>query len=250
MNAFQVRLSPIDEERFGIRTARAMVTAPEEVGRVLEFCQTHQVAFLIARCPVAELHTVQAMEQQGFLLMDTLLYYVRHLTKFPIPEDRAQSLVRPIRPGEEAQVREIAAQSFQGYYGHYHADPRLDRTKCDEAYVSWAVRSATSREVADEVLVAEIDDRLAGFATLRQNNDLEGEGVLYGVAPWAQGRGIYRSFMIQSMEWGRAQGFERMLYSTQVTNVAVQKVWVRVGAELNHAYYTFHRWFDEAGYSV
>jgi predicted acetyltransferase len=214
------------------------------VTRTLDFCKKNQVAFLIVRCPASTLPTVQAMEQQGFLLMDTLLYYVRRLAKPPIPEDPNQSLVRTIQPGDEEEVREIAAQSFQGYYGHYHADPRLNDTKCDEAYVSWAVRSATSREVADEVLVAEIDDRLAGFATLRRNNDQEGEGVLYGVAPWAQGRGIYRSFMIQSMEWGKAQGFKRMFYSTQITNIAVQKVWVRVGAEMSHAYYTCHKWFD------
>ena len=44
-----------------------------------------------------------------------------------------------------------------------------------------------------EVLVAEVDGRLAGFATLRMNNSEEGEGVLFGVAPFAQGSGIYRS---------------------------------------------------------
>jgi GNAT superfamily N-acetyltransferase len=241
----QIQLSPLDEERFGIKTARAAVATPEDVTAALDFCRAHQAVFLIARCAANELPTVQQMERQGFLLMDTLLYYVRHLAKPPIPEDRNHSLIRPIRSGEEAQVREIAAQSFEGYMGHYHADPRLDKAHCDAAYISWAVRSATSREVADEVLVADVDGRLAGFATLRRNNDQEGEGVLYGVAPWAQGRGIYRSFMLQSMEWGKAQGFARMFYSTQVTNIAVQKVWVRVGAEMSHAYYTFHKWFDE-----
>jgi GNAT superfamily N-acetyltransferase len=202
---------------------------------------------LIARCPASELATVQLMEQRGFLLMDTLLYYVRHLAKPPIPEDRHAELIRPIRAGEEEPVKAIAAASFKGYFGHYHADARLDKTKCDETYISWAVRSCTDRSLATEVLVADIEGQLAGFATLRRNSDQEGEGVLFGVAPWAQGRGIYRSFMIQSMEWGKSQGFRRMLYSTQVTNISVQKVWVRVGAEMSHAYYTFHKWFDEGG---
>jgi hypothetical protein len=244
MKTTRVSLSPIDEERFGIQTARASVSSPEEIMQVLDFCQKNQVIFLIARCPVSELFTVQHMEQQRFLLMDTLVYYVRRLAKPPIPEDHNSSRVRFIRPGDEKEVQEIAAQSFQGYKGHYHADPRLNQELCDEAYVSWAVRSCTSRDVAHEVLVAEIDGRLAGFATLRRNNDEDGEGVLYGVAPWAQGRGVYRSFMVQSMEWGKTQGLKRMLYSTQITNVAVQKVWVRVGAEISHAYYTFHKWFD------
>jgi GNAT superfamily N-acetyltransferase len=240
-----IQLSALDEERFGIRTARTTFSSSDDVAAALESCAMQQVRMLIARCPVNALPTVQQMERQGFLLMDTLLYYVRHLERPAIPEDRNCDLVRPVRPGDEVQVRAIAQQAFQGYYGHYHADPRLDPKLCDEAYISWAERSCLARDVADEVLVAELDGRLAGFATLRQNNPEEGEGVLYGVAPWAQGRGIYQSFMIQSLEWGKARGLKRMFYSTQVTNIAVQKVWVRVGAEMNHAYYTFHRWFDE-----
>lgn len=245
MSEAKVYLSAIDEERFGIQTARAMVTTPDDVAQVLGFCRTNRAVLLIARCPAAELRTVQRMEQQGFLLMDTLLYYVRHLAKPPIPEDRNASLIRPLRPGDEEQVREIATQSFKGYYGHYHADPRLDSDKCDEAYVSWAVRSATSREIADEVLVADIDGRLAGFATLRRNNDEEGEGVLYGVAPWAQGRGIYRSLMAQSLEWCQEQNYTHMLYSTQILNNTAQNTCTRLCFEMSHAYYTFHRWFDE-----
>jgi hypothetical protein len=34
----------------------------------------------------------------------------------------------------------------------------------------------------------------------------------------------------------------RMVVSTQITNLAVQKVWVRQGFELTGSYYTFHLW--------
>jgi GNAT superfamily N-acetyltransferase len=84
-----------------------------------------------------------------------------------------------------------------------------------------------------------------GFATLRLNNPEEGEGVLFGVGPLAQGQGIYRSFMIHGMEWCLQQGMTRMVVSTQITNIAVQKVWTRLGFEPSHAYYTFHKWFDD-----
>jgi GNAT superfamily N-acetyltransferase len=140
-------------------------------------------------------------------------------------------------------VERVAAGAFQGYYGHYHADPKLDRNKCDEGYVSWAVRSCTLKQVATEVLVAERDNQIVGFATLRLNSPEEGEGVLFGVAPEAQGIGIYRSFMVSGMQWCKEQQVKRMIVSTQVTNVAVQKVWCRVGFEPAYSYYTFHKWF-------
>ncbi len=243
-SSFQVALSAIDEERFGIRAARATGVTQDTLPVLLDFCRTNEVRFLIARCTASELAAAQAMETHGFFLTDTLVYYARNLVKSPIPADTGEVPVRAIRPGEEEQVKSIAAASFQGYFGHYHADPRLDRAKCDETYTSWAVRSCVSQDVADEVLVADDNDTLLGFATLRLNSPEEGEGVLFGVAPAAQGRGIYRSFMVRSMQWFLAQGCTRQVVSTQITNIAVQKVWTRVGFELSHAYYTFHKWFD------
>jgi GNAT superfamily N-acetyltransferase len=240
----EIHLSQIDEDRFGIRAARAKHVTSDTLSQVLDFCHTNGVVFLIARCSSAHLDAAQAMEQSGFLLMDTLVYFKFDFAKKPMPEDKGDTLVRPMRPGEAAAIKAVAVESFKGYFGHYHADPRLDRSKCDETYTSWADLSATSRDVADEVLVADIDGQIAGFATLRLNRPEEGEGVLFGVAPFAQGRGIYRAFMVNALHWVRAQGCTSMVVSTQITNIAVQKVWSRLGFEPNRSYYTFHKWFD------
>lgn len=237
-------LSPVDEERFGIRTARASDVTEARVAELMTFCRSHAVRMLIARCPTPDLRAAQAMERAGALLMDTLVYYARDLRK-PIAAPAESALVvRTASAGDAPEVERIAADTFRGYSGHYHADDRLDRAKSDAAYRSWAVRSVTTRGVADAVLVAEERQRLLGFATLRMNSPKEGEGVLFGVAPEAQGRGIYRLFMERAVEWCRDQGAETMVVSTQVTNLAVQKVWVRLGFEPSRSYYTFHKWFD------
>jgi len=239
-----VYLSAIDEERFGIRTARAPNVTLEVLPYVIEFCRNNAVKLLIARCPVSELRGAQAMERQGSELMDTLVYYRRDLVQTPVPPDVGNITVRAMRPGEEEKIKTIAAESFRGYFGHYHADKRLDRTKCDEIYISWAYRSCISRDVADEVLVADMNGSIVGFATLRLNNAEEGEGILFGVAPFAQGRGIYRSLITYGIKWCVNKRAIRMIYSTQITNLAVQKVLTRLGFEPSHAYYTFHKWFD------
>lgn len=242
----QIALSSIDEERFGIRTARALNVTSENLPIVLDFCRSYAVKMLIARCLVDDLRAVQDMEIAGFQLMDTLLYYSRNLTQTPIPIEQDRVLIRYFQPSDEEIVKAIAAESFQGYRGHYHADSRLNRAKCDEAYISWAVRSCSSREVANEVLVADRDGEVLGFATLKLNTPRQGEGVLFGVSPKAQGQGIYRSLMIHGMNWCASTGAQEMVVSTQVTNRAVQKVWVRLGFEPHHAYYTLHKWFDWA----
>lgn len=240
-----VFLSTIDEERFGIRTARAPLVTSDTLTEIINFCKVNEVRFLIARCLSSDIHTAQEMEQHGFLLMDTLLYYKRNLLKPTIPKDVGDIFIRPFQASDQNAIKTVAIESFRGYLGHYHADKRLDKAKCDEVYISWAVNSCLYQEMADEILVAEDNGQIVGFATLRCNNKEEGEGVLYGVLPIAQKKGIFRSLAIYSMNCFLFNEKIYMLYSTQITNIAVQKVWVRLGAELSHAYYTFHRWFDE-----
>jgi GNAT superfamily N-acetyltransferase len=240
-----VYLSSIDEERFGIKAARAPNVTPDNLPLILEYCKVNKIILLIARSSTTDLQVAQAMEREGFILMDTLVYYARNLVKASIPPDTGEIPVRTVRSGEEEDVRKVAAKSFGGYYGHYHADERLDREKCDETYIDWAYRSCISRDVADEVLVADLDGSIVGFATLRFNSPEEADGVLFGVAPEAQGRGVYRSFMINAMEWFLSKGAKDMIVSTQVNNIAVQKVWTRVGFEPCYSYYTFHKWFDK-----
>jgi ribosomal protein S18 acetylase RimI-like enzyme len=237
-----IAFSEIDSERFGVRVARAQVEG-KNLSQIIDSCAVEQIKLLIARCATKELRTIQEMESRGFLLMDTLVYYSFDLTKGAIPDDASSAHVRKIARDDAAQLEAVAAAAFKGYFGHYHADSRLDQGKCDEGYVSWAVRSCTSKQVATEVLVAEIDNEIVGFLTLRLNSPEEMEGLLFGVAPEGQGIGVGHSLMVNGLKLCKKQQVKRMVISTQVTNVAVQKVWCRVGFEPAHSYYTLHKWF-------
>ncbi len=240
----QVFLSEIDKARFGIEAARAVDVTSDKLESVLAFCRANSVKFLIARCDADNMKAVQAMEANGFFLTDTLLYYQCNLRDTRPLSISSGIVVRPMYSGEEEMVKMVATESFRGYVGHYHADPRLDREKCDETYASWAYRSCTLGEVADQVLIAERDGSLAGFITLKMNTPEEGQMVLNAVHPGAQGSGVYSALVSSAKEWCFQRGAKRVTTSTQLPNRAVQKVWARQGFWLAHAAYTFHKWFD------
>jgi GNAT superfamily N-acetyltransferase len=237
-----VQLSPLDTARWNVPTAKMSGITAQTLPGALAFCRQHGIGFLIARCPAADLAAAQAMEREGFGLMDTLVYYSCKLMSHVPAEPDAVS-VRELAAGEEAAVAAIAQKAFSGYIGHYHSDPRLERTQCDEVYIDWARRACASTGPAEGVLVASAGGVIIAFATMRLNSAEEGEGVLFGVAPAAQGRGVYRALMRGGMRWCRERGCARMVVSTQITNFAVQKVWTRLGFEPSDALYTFHRWF-------
>lgn len=240
----EVFISDIDEERFGIRTARVVGVTTGSLPSILEFCRKEMVKLLIARCSMSDLQTAQAIEKEGFLLMDTLVYYALDLSRKPVPSDRSVVHFRPIHAGEEEEMRSVAVESFRGYFGHYHADPRLDKNKCDEAYVDWAIKTCASRGSNEDFLVAEIDNRIVAFGVFRINNPEEGELFLGGVLPEFQGQGIYNSFLCRAMKWCLSKNAKRIIISTQINNMAVQKVLTRFGFEIAKGYYTFHKWFD------
>lgn len=241
----RIYISYLDTARFGIRIARSVIEEPGEIAVANQYCQRNGVAMLIARCKTPFIKTVQTMEADGFRLMDTLLYYRRNLIKTPIPEENKMISIRNIKSGDELDVQTIAAHAFRGYTGHYHADNRLPKALCDDGYASWAYNSCMSKELADIVMVAEIDGRAVGFQAMRMNSSGEGEAVLAGIAPRYRGMGIYREFQIRGMSLCLEQGAQSVVLSTQVTNMAVQRVWVRLGFEPSHSYYTFHRWYDK-----
>jgi GNAT superfamily N-acetyltransferase len=237
-------LSEIDRARFGVRTAKAFISKTADIYEIMKSCESHRVEFLIARCPTRELEAVHEMERLGFSLTDTLLFFSHDLKRIPEPDALQGVTIRRAEQGEGHAVRGVAGESFRGYLSHYHADGRLEREKCDEAYEDWAFRACTSSAFAEDVFVAESDDRVIGFGTMRVNDEKDGEGGLFAVAPSYQGRGVYRSIMIRCLDWCAEKGLRKMIISTQVTNLTSQKVWIRLGFEPSHSHYTFHKWFE------
>ncbi len=240
MNLF---ISDIDKERFGFKTARVIGLTTDSLTSVLDFCTREKVELLIARCNISDLGSAQSIEKQGFLLMDTLIYYNFDLVSQSVPADNGVAKVRPILINEEEEMISVAQASFHGYFGHYHADSRLDKNKSDEAYADWA-RKAFALRQSDNFLAGEIGGRVIGFGVLRINNPDEGEMFLGGIHPDFQGQGIYHSFLCKATDWCILKNAKKMVISTQLNNVAVQKVLAKFGFEIFKGDYTFHKWFD------
>ncbi len=238
---FNVRLSTLDSDRFGVVSARAEGVRAEDLPALLAFCDAHKVEFLIARCPAEDLQAVHALEEQSFLLMDTLVWYERGLTA----DDRQRDPnIRLADARDVALLRELAREAFAGYRGHYHADPRLPVAVCDALYVDWAVRSLQP-PVADGMLIAEWHGELVGFAALKQIDSETVDLRLYGVSPGNQGKGWGGRLVRGACNWAVRRGAQRLVTSTQIVNWRSQRVWMRQGFRIWTAEYTFHKWFDE-----
>ncbi|HEY1395723.1 GNAT family N-acetyltransferase [Roseateles sp.] len=243
-----INLSPMDAERFGVVTAKCTVESAADLAGIEDWCDERGVDFVIARVGTDDLRTVQQMEDRGFRLMDTLVYFRRAFDERPLAPPQLPASYRvadDTRPTPE-EMAEVARLSFSAYGGHYHADDRLAPEAADQVYVSWAARSAESPQVAQEIVTirhtaAGGAGTLVAFATL---NDADGdsEGVLFAVHPDHQGKGLHRALIQASLLNAHRRGCRGFFSSTQLNNRPVQRNWAREGLIPSHSYYTFHQW--------
>jgi ribosomal protein S18 acetylase RimI-like enzyme len=238
-----VHLSPLDTNRFGIVTARADAVTAERLDRILEFCEIHEVELLVARSRVEDSAASHALGAAGFLLMDTLVYYERDLVAWPIVGPPPE-LVEPLGAGDADEVEAIARECFREYSGHYHADPRLDRTACTEVYASWARACCDETQFQGFALVVGDPGNRVGFSSFRRTSPQEGELLLGAVLPTARGRGLYRQLTTAGMHRLQATGATRFITSTHLSNWGAQAAWTAAGLRPYRAFHTFHRWFE------
>src|ERR1043166_10227468 len=168
----------------------------EILPEAVDFCLQNRISLLISKCMASERATFQSMERAGFVMMETMLCLEADLTK-PIPPDPGGARVRPVGSGDEPVIVQVAAAAFRGYVSHYHADPRLDRERCDEIYVDWAERACRLRGEGDEVLIAEADGTAAGYFICVLNDPEEADVAVAAVVPDRRGGGAYGSLRTQ-----------------------------------------------------
>jgi GNAT superfamily N-acetyltransferase len=242
---FRISLSPLDFERFGVITAKAGGVTSASLSDVNAFCLKNNVQLCVARCAATDFEAVHALEREKFELMDTVVYYRRELVPGDVDVQLpADARIREALPDDAEKIQALAQRSFANYGGHYHQDSRLPTAKADAVYADWAYQSVLKTNSTNVVLIAETAGRMSGFGVLTLNTPEELEGNLFAVDPSAQGKGLYKSLMLSSLNWGRAKAARHMIISTQIINLRSQSVWSKLAFSVSDSIYTFHRWSE------
>ena len=254
-----VRDSPAETERFGCSIQRVTIgPGPVEPAALLAQIEHLPADVLVVRYDAArlELPGTFARSRRAVVPAGTLTYWEKPVS------DTAPSAPPPAPPaapsgvavvpantmGIEAPeglaavtavVREIVLTSFEDYGNHYSANPLLDPAAALAGYQEWAVRSLM--DDPGNVLVMTEHDKPVGMATLEPGPDGHDlEILLAGLVPAAQGRRLYASLLQACEVVAAARGASRLVISTQVHNVRVQRAWAREGLRPFAAVETVH----------
>lgn len=235
--------SRLDSDRFGLRVFRAhaaQVDGRQLFGEIV----ANDADIAIVRVPAGSGGQLQRLGRYGMhpIHADTLVYYQVPLAdRVPQPLRNADLVFAEATDDDADELEALVAGTFDGYVSHYHANPRLDPTLILAGYTEWAAGYLAGDGHDRIAWVARRDGVIVAFACCRHDEQRqECEGVLYGVHPDHSGGGIYGDLIRYTQAQYRARGYRTMTVSTQIWNLAVQKVWAREGFVLDRAYDTFH----------
>jgi dTDP-4-amino-4,6-dideoxy-D-galactose acyltransferase len=223
---------PWDSAFFGLRIGRVQADSLDadraQAVRAWATAERIDCAYFLSAAADHASHRHAA--HAGFDLVD-----IRLTLRAPSqPAAAAYDAVRPCRDDDLAQL--------QAYAAHLHTDSRFfndgrfPTERCGALYARWLERAAAAPD--SRILVAEQDGVPAGYITC------EGGSIgLFGVAPFAQGRGLGAQLIRSALAHFASQGVQEVQVITQGKNIAAQRAYQACGFRAAQAELWFHGWF-------
>lgn len=241
LDVADVRLtpSPLESRRFGVSIARLTIgdrCDPAQVpGRVRCLLAERRDDVVIARWPtrLTSLGRLLSETSECFISADVLTYWSATAERLAGRGAKVDAglEVSPgsLSPDDLALVTEsVIRDSFLHYPNHYSANPIFDTGAVLDGYVEWALGAAARSP--DDVILLWARGQAIGVATLEPASDgRDLEVALAGLTASGQGRGWYATLLRAVGRTALVRGIPRVVISTQVHNVGVQRAWARLG---------------------
>jgi GNAT superfamily N-acetyltransferase len=236
--------SRLESDAFGFSVARLSIggawandlpNADELASRVLRLVEQASENTIIVRFP-SELVQVARLQWPGTRRAQhagTLLYWDDPLTAASLLTIGLEAEVHkrgsPATDEFVAATLSIVADSFEGYLNHYVYNEQIPAAVARDGYVDWARRTIADTESA-AVLLREEGEAIAA-ATLRfhvAGPTVVCEVELAAVASSRQSAGVYQDLWGVIRQAAHDAGAERLIISTQASNMKVQRAWARL----------------------
>ena len=221
---------------------------------VLRHAAGRGVHLLTCKVQPLQFAAIHALERHGFLLMDTLLDFFFDFSRTPFdkisPPQRLDGLrVRLANPEDLPELLALTETAFAKHFGRYNSDPRMPAGTGTKVYQEW-VRSSFSG-AADWILIAEINNQIAGYSVWKKASALEAKHsfdiarcTLAAIHPEFFGRGLYTTLTFEGMRI--THEFANHLDGpAHVSHYPVHRAMLKLGWKLAGVRHSFHKWLQD-----
>lgn len=222
-----------ESDFFGFRTARLMLGGDQW----LSFAERQEYALLQAKVSSDDYSAMAALNRLGFQFAEGEATLV-----MPLEQTERQPGIRIARAQQIPALRDAAGQVFT--QSRFRA-PWFAPEQCQQFYAQW-IENAVNGHFDDQCLVAsDAQGAIQGFVSVRERTEDACIGLL-GVLPAMQGQGIGQRLLRAAADWGRVRGATQLQITTQLSNVAAMRLYLRNGARLEKTACWFYRSADDS----
>lgn len=224
---------------------------PEKVFSTADYLLTQALSWtrsagfkhLSLRIDVEEHSVIRALEQHGFRLMDTLITHAYDHRRAKIGGQASQYHVRSYSRDDYDTILEIADLCYRNYQSRFSLDPCLPRDLAQGFYREWS-KNCCAGLLAEEILVAEKEEKIVGFLAYRRNPDLFRHT---GIRVMGSGLAGFLPRHVRAYSDLLSEGIKRDPcvigdFESQLTNFTVQRLWQPFNFSMVRAKHSFHCW--------
>jgi len=129
---------------------------------VVDYVINQGLEHLSVSVDAADVWSLQALEQCGFRVMDSLLTGLFQKRGSRLRPGKTLCNVRLYRQEDLAGVMAVAEEAFSRYTGRFHHDPALSHAAAQKVYLVWT-ENLCRQEATSKVMVAERQGKIVGF---------------------------------------------------------------------------------------
>jgi RimJ/RimL family protein N-acetyltransferase len=217
--------TPWDARAFGVPTYELTSFEPQALTH-LEGVSGHFTAKIPPRLDAAPLR------RAGFYYCDTLLEPWGSQDDLRFAPDPRAAFVRDMPWPDLARI------GHGVFFGRYHRDPAISKTKADARYDQW-LRELYEKDVVYGLLY---DGRPAGFIAA-----LDGMLVLHAMAAEFRGRGLARALWSLVCRDLFDRGLTALHSSVSAGNLPIVNLYASLGFRFRNPLDVYHAWFPPPG---
>ncbi|NBC05216.1 MAG: GNAT family N-acetyltransferase [Bacteroidetes bacterium] len=232
--------SELDNERFNLKTAKIYVDEDIDIDTLLTDFRKEQGQLLIAKCDTSYKQSLNKLFDEGFFVTDTILKFSMDVdSSLDDNYDDSSIEVQVADKSISHKLGEITKEAFQDYKSHYHNNPCLDSSRCDEVYEDWAKNLVIKDGMADVVYACRYNGNIAGFASLKVQKEVAVAGLLC-VDPEFEGEGVAKILHQKRFEWCRDHEIRKFQINTSINNQNYINLLINMGYRFHSAVYVLH----------
>ena len=234
--------SAVESNRFGLRVFRGGPAAALLGDELPSLLWQERADVLILRLPSAMMRYVGQLGQLGlpYCVVDGHLTFALDLTaKLPGVAEEEDLVFTPVTLAQADDLDSLVDASFDGYLNQYSANPLLCGLDWKAGYKEWARTVIYPGAPQRRGWIVSRNGVPAGFGTFTFDGP-DVRSMLYGIVPGARGTGLYKRMFLSFAALFQAEGRSTFYNSTQLANVASQKVWADAGSRMHNSEVTVH----------